>query len=259
MTDPLISTSVPPGPPAATPTIRISDWLSNGWQVLQPFWVQAVLTLWVMFLARLLGTLLCLLPGLVIAGPLIAGVQIHLAKRLLGLPASLDDLFLGFRRFADTFLIGLVLYLVPVLISFGAAAPRLIASLVTGGEASHDAGLFAVTTLLSAAASLVSLAYLVFANTALIFALPLVVFRQMKAVDAMRQSFELVKPQILGFLFLFVILYLVGMAGFFAGLIVCIGWLVTAPLAAALIYLVQLQAFREFVGLSESDLAPYRN
>jgi hypothetical protein len=213
----------------------------------------------VVLLVRLLGTVLCLLPGLVIAGPLLAGIQIYLGKRLLGLPATLDDVFKGFRRFKDTLLVGLVLYLVPFLISAMLAIPRILAIFAANHDSDHDlAGLLAVTTLLSGVGSLFTVAYLVLANTFLIFAMPLVVFRQMPALDAMRRSYELVKPQIPAFLVLLVVLYLVGAAGSSVGLILfCIGWLVTFPLTVCFLYLVELQAYREFVGLTPDDLAPY--
>jgi uncharacterized membrane protein len=115
----------------------------------------------------------------------------------------------------------------------------------------------ALTGCLAGVGYLLSLAYMILANTLLIFAMPLVLFRQMTAMDAMRRSIELVKPQLPGFLVLLIVSHLLGMAGGFGVCLLCIGALVTVPLAWSLINLIQLQAYREFVGLSESDLAPY--
>src|SRR6478736_3690750 len=84
------SSSLPPAapPPPASPTVRRGDWMTEAWRVLQPFWLEAVLAIWVVILIRLAGFLLCILPGLVIIGPLVAGIHIYFGKRLLGLPAS---------------------------------------------------------------------------------------------------------------------------------------------------------------------------
>jgi hypothetical protein len=211
------------------------------------------------------GYVLCILPGLVIIGPMLAGIQIYFAKRLLGLPAELGDVFKGFRRFVDTFLIGVVLFLVPALINGVLAIPRVLAVLAASGMANSDmdraAGpLLAVTGCATGLGYLIVLAYTILANAFLIFALPLVLFRGMTAVDAMRRSFELVRPQLLGFLVLLVVFWVIGIAGALSGVILlCVGLLVTVPLAHGLINLIQLRAYRDFVGLSESDLAPYAN
>jgi uncharacterized membrane protein len=250
--------SPPASPLPASPAVRIGDWLQEAWRILQPVWLESVGTILVMGLVLLVGYALCFLPGLVIVGPLIAGANIYFAKRLLGLPAALDDVFKGFRRFGDTFLVGLVLYLVPMLINLALAIPRILAAVGTDGDYDRAAGpLLALTGGLAGLGYLFSLAYKILANTFLIFAMPLVLFRQMTAIDAMRRSVEWVKPQLPAFLVLLVVCHLVGMAGGFGFCLLCVGALVTIPLAWSLINLVQLQAYRELVGLTPADLAPY--
>jgi len=246
--------------------LRIGDWLSEAWQILQPFWLESVIAVLVAGLTIFAGYVLCILPGLVVIGPILAGIQIYFAKRLLGLPAEIGDVFKGFRRFLDTFLVGLVLYLVPMLINGVLAAPRIFAAMAANGLANHGdfdnaAGpLLAVTGCFAGLGYLIVLSYSILAHTFLMFALPLVLFRGMSAMDAMRRSFEIVKPQFVGFLLLLVVFFLLGMAGAFSGiLLLCIGLLVTVPLARSLINLIQLQAYRDFVGLTVDDLAPYAN
>lgn len=249
----------PAAPPPATATVRIGDWLSGAWTVLQPFWLEAVLAIWVVILARLAGILLCILPGLIIIGPLIGGVHIYFGKRLLGLPAEVGDIRKGFRRFGDTFLVGLVIYLVPFLINVVLAVPRILAIMAVRGHSEDLAGpMMAFGGCLGALGGLFTLAYVILANTFLLFAMPLVVFRGMPAMDAMRASVERVKPQVAGFLVLLVVNYLLGLAGLLGGFaLLCIGWLVTIPLAMSLVALMQLEAYRDFFGLQASDLAPY--
>lgn len=258
---PLPPSSYPPptAPPPADATIRIGDWLSGAWTVLQPFWLEAVLAVWVVALVLIGGFLLCILPELVLLGPMLAGLYIYFAKRLLGLPATIGDVFKGFRRFGDTFLVGLVLTLPPFLVQLVLAVPRILAFMAARGHSEElNAPLLAVSGCLSALGGLFTLAYTVLAGTFLLFAMPLVLFRGMGAMDALRASVDRVKPQIAGFLVLFVVNFMLGLAGFVGGaLLLCIGLLVTIPLARSLVVLISLQAYSDFFDLQASDLAPY--
>ncbi|HEV7516936.1 MAG TPA: hypothetical protein VGR07_11605, partial [Thermoanaerobaculia bacterium] len=156
----------PSAPLPASPAVRIGDWLQEAWRILQPVWLESVAAILVMILVMVLGYALCVLPALVIMGPLIAGANIYFAKRLLGLPAALGDIFMGFRRFADTFLVGLVIYLVPAVINIALAIPRILTALGTHGDYERVAGpLMALTGCLAGVGYLLSLAYMILANT----------------------------------------------------------------------------------------------
>src|SRR5262249_47693001 len=144
------------------------------------------------------------------------------------------------------------------------AVPRVLAILAANGMADRDydraAGpLLAVTGCVTGLGDLVVLAYTILAQAFFLFALPLVLFRGMTAMDALRPSLQLVKPQFLGFLVLLVVFFMLGIAGLIGVILFCVGLLITAPLARGLINLMQLQAYRDFVGLTADDLAPYAN
>ncbi len=253
---------LPPGPPPGGPTVRIGDWLNEAWAILQPNWVEYILAVLVFELVVFVGIFACLLPGIILAGPMLGGLHIYLAKRLLGLPAEVGDVFKGFRRFWDTFLLGLALALPPILIFALFAIPHILARIgmeqggPLSGVASAVAGISGCITCVGL--PLFWLIYPVVVGTLVVFALPLVLFRQMSAMEALRRSVEIVKPQFAGFLVLLLVhMLIVWAASAAGGLLLCVGSLVSTPLALSLIYTMQLLAYRDYVGLTPADLAPY--
>jgi hypothetical protein len=241
---------------------RLGDWLNEAWMILQLNWLQDIVAILVFHLVVVLGIFACLLPGIILAGPMLGGVHIYLAKRLLGMPAEVGDVFKGFRRFVDTFLLGLALALPPILIFALFAIPHIVAQIgiAQGGPlsevASAVAGISGCITCVGL--PLFWLVYPVVVGTFVVFALPLILFRQMSAFDAIRESIEIVKPQFAGFLvLLFVHILIVWAASAAGGVLLCVGSLVLSPLAVSLIYTMQLLAYRDYVGLTPADLAPY--
>ena len=100
--------------------------------------------------------------------------------------------------------------------------------------------------------------YPILVGTYLVFALPLVLFRRMGAIDAIRRSIEIVKPQFVSFLlFMLADLVLLWAASLLGSALFCVGFLILSPLAASLVGTMQLLAYRDFVGLAPEDLAPY--
>src|SRR4029077_9670788 len=130
MSEPL-DPPVPPSPPPPTysappphsgltsgaPAVRISEWLNAAWALIQPYWLEYVLAILVAHLVVLGAALFCLLPVLLVSGPMMGGILIYLAKGCVGEPSQVADVFKGFRRLADTALLGLVLVLPPLLFS----------------------------------------------------------------------------------------------------------------------------------------------
>jgi uncharacterized membrane protein len=100
--------------------------------------------------------------------------------------------------------------------------------------------------------------YPILVGTYLVFALPLVMFRRMSAIEAIRRSIEIVKPQIANFLlFMLADLVVLWAASFLGSALFCVGFLILSPLAGSLVGTMQLLAYRDFVGLAPEDLAPY--
>lgn len=252
---------LPPGAPPGPPTLRISEWLNTGWAFIQPYWLEYVLAVLVAHLVILGATLLCLFPVLLVAGPMTGGILVYLAKRVLGLPAQIPDVFMGFRRFADTAILGIALILPPFLFGMLILLPMVLTAMGAGNgrvgevmaQASSCLGCLTVPL-----AILFGVVYPILTGTYLVFALPLVMFRGMGAMDAIRRSIEIVKPRAANFLiFALANLVLLMAANFLGSALFCVGALILSPLAASLVGTMHLLAYREYVGLTPEDLAPY--
>lgn len=241
------------------PQVRIGDWFQEAWKVIQPAWLEYVLVGVVYTLVMTLAAGLCLIPVLVVGGPLTGGFYVYQAKRLLGQPAQVGDLFKGFRRFGDTTVLFLAVALIPALVGgllmltyvlplLGALEPTGVLATVLGVGACFLGCLGIVFLFI----------YPVVAQTFLVFAMPLVLFRGMKAMEAIRASIGMVRPQFLNFLlFTLAGFLLIGAAASVGSLLLCIGYFILTPLAMAIFSTMQLVAYRAFVGLTEQDLALY--
>jgi uncharacterized membrane protein len=240
------------------PQVRIGDWFNEAWKLIQPVWLEYVLATVVYVLVMTLAGL-CLIPLLIVGGPLTGGLYVYLAKRLLGQPAQVGDIFKGFRRFGDSTVLFLAVALFPVLV-LGLLMLTYILPLLGAFE---PTGVLA--TLLSIGACflwclsfLFLLVYPVVTQTFLVFAMPLVMFRGMKAMDAIRTSIRIVRPQFLNFLLLTLAGFLlIGAASSIGTLLLCVGYFVLTPLAIAVFTTMQLLAYRDFIGLTEQDLTLY--
>jgi hypothetical protein len=254
----------PPGPPPpGPPTIRISEWLNQAWALIQPYWLEYVLAVLVAHLVILAAEMMCVLPVLLVAGPMMGGIFVYVAKRMFGMPAQIPDIFKGFRRFADTFILGLALILPPLVFVPLIFLPTIGTALAAGtGNAQMQEAMSNLTGCLGCMTAPLTVLFLVvypiLAGTYLVFALPLVMFRGMGAVEAIRRSIEIVRPRPGEFLvFMLADLVLLWAASFLGSALFCVGFLILSPLAVSMVSAMQLLAYRDFVGLSAEDLAPY--
>jgi len=248
----------PPGTPPGYPTVRISEWLNQAWTIIQPYWLEYVLAILVAHLVIIGAEILCILPILIVAGPMMGGVFIYLAKRMLGLPVQISDIFKGFRRFVDTFILGLALILPPLVFVPLMFLPMILAAFSAGHTEAGTALTQVAGCMTMPLVVLFLVVYPLAAGTYLVFALPLVLFRRMGALEAIRRSIEIVKPQLANFLlFTLADLVLLWAANLVGTALFCVGFLILSPLAASLVGTMQLLAYRDFVGLTPEDLAPY--
>ncbi|PYQ56446.1 MAG: hypothetical protein DMF53_25495, partial [Acidobacteria bacterium] len=79
--------------------VRISEWLNEAWNLVKPYWLEYVLAILVAELVIIAAEFLCFVPVLLVIGPMMGGVFVYLAKRIVGVPAQVSDIFKGFRRF----------------------------------------------------------------------------------------------------------------------------------------------------------------
>lgn len=251
----------PSGPYSGTATVRIGEWFNEAWNIVKPYWLEYVLAILVFEIVTAAASALCFLPVLLVVGPMLGGVQIYLAKRMLGMPAQVSDIFKGFRRFKDTTILGLAIFSLPIIFAVILILPTVLGSLGVGAGRVGEA-VASVTGCLGCLTIPLSLIftfiYPILVGTFLIFALPLVMFKQMDAIAAMKRSVEIVKPQLVNFLLLLLASMVILLAAsFVGGLLICVGHLLLAPLAISVVYTVHLLAYRDFVGITREDLAPY--
>jgi uncharacterized membrane protein len=112
------------------PQVRIGEWFNEAWRVIRPVWLEYVLAVLVYYLLMVLAMGCLAVPALIVGGPLTGGLYVYLAKRLLGQPAEVGDIFKGFRRFGDTTVLFLAIQFAPILFIFFISVLWLLPSLL---------------------------------------------------------------------------------------------------------------------------------
>lgn len=262
------SVSSTPPPPDAGPRVRIGEWFSEAWNLVKPVWVEYVVVILVFQVLVAVGFLLCVVPGLLLVGPLLGGVFVYCGKRAVGEAADVNDLFHGFKKFGSTVALGLILFLIPMGVLGLLLLPPLFSSV--GLSAAEQAGsreaseFFGLLGGLSGCLGclivpLMTVVYPVVVGTLFVFSYPLVMFRDLSAVQALKESTRLVVPQFWGFLVFLVAGMLIHLvAGSVGSVLLCVGTLVLSPLATAIVVVAQVLAYRDFEGLSAEHLTAYR-
>lgn len=248
----------PPPPPAASssPSVRIGDWFNEAIDRLKPAWTDYLVAGLVSMIAIMISAVLCYIPYFIVGGPLVAGFFIYNARKMLGQPAEIGHLFKGFSKFSETLLLWLVIVLPPVIVYLLAYLPAVLQQVGMGSfgdTLSTIAGCVGCIGI-----PIFGIIYPIVVGTLAIFAFPLILFKNMDAVGALKKSIEVVKPNFFQFLLLWLACILVVLVAEIAGIIAClIGLFVTMPLAGAVIANIQLQAYRDFFGLGPQDVQQY--
>ena len=239
--------------------IRIGEWFNEMLALVKPQWVD----FWLAFLVAgltLSASVLCLvIPLFFIMGPILGGLHIFVAKKMMGMPTEIGDVFKGFRRFADTCILGLVIF-GPIALIVLLSAPGMLAGFFPNSEIIQTiAGVLgAIAGCISCIAMPLLIVYPIIIGVLMIFAMPLVLFRNMSAIEALRTSISIVMPNLVNVAVLIVANIALGMVAMFVGVLACgIGVLLTAPLASAARYSMQMMAYRDFVGLTREEVAQY--
>src|SRR5262249_12485864 len=149
------------------------------WAIIQPYWLEYVLAILVAHLVIIAAEIACILPVLLVGGPMLGGVFVYLAKRMLGMPAQISDVFKGFRRFVDTLILGLALILPPLVLVPLMFVPTILAAISAGHTEAGTALTQVAGCLTLPLVGLFLVVYPLAAGTYLVFALPLVLFRRM--------------------------------------------------------------------------------
>ena len=253
----------PPTPPPPRPPggggggVKIGEWFTEAFDRVKPAWVEYFIAGIVVMLCMAVSAVLCYLPYFIVGGPLLAGRYIFVGKKILGMPAEVGDVFKGFRKFTETMLLWLVMI----------GPPILVMLLFYAGQFASAMGLGKLGDVLRAIMGCVGcigipvfgIIYPLVVGTLLFFAFPLVLFKNMDAMSALKESMAKVKPNFVNFLLLWVSCFALLLVAEIAGLILClIGILVTIPVAMCIMTMVQLEAYRDHYGLSPENLEQYR-
>ncbi len=248
----------PPEPPPSTPTgtVRIGDWFNEGLDRIKPAWTEYLIAGLVLIIVLAVSIALCFVPYIIVGGPLIAGFYIFNAKKMLGMPAEIGDVFKGFSKFTDTLLLFLVYALPPFLVSLLFYLSGILSAAGWGKLGSSIQGV--VSCIGCIGMPVFGLIYPIVVGTLFMLAFPLVLFKGMDAISALKASMATVKPNMLNFFLLWLACFATFFVAEIAGLIACgIGIFITIPLALALIMNLHLAAYRDFYGLTEEDLQQY--
>ncbi|MEO5822176.1 MAG: GYF domain-containing protein [Vicinamibacteraceae bacterium] len=242
--------------------VRVIDSLRRGWDLVfadpgQSIGVSALVMLTIIGA----GLIPCAgsIAQLIATGPLIGGWYLYFLKRIRGQPTEWGDAWAGF---SSPMLTQLVLqYIVATVASFALMIPTMVAVFVlffsTVAAASVDERLAPLALLPIVGLMLVTLAAFAYLTIAWIFALPLIIDKQLPFWPATKLSWRVANRQLLpllGLLLLSGLVYLVGV------LALCVGVLVALPICvAALAYTYEdlfgepHQAMAEHVGRMEID------
>ncbi|MFA6957779.1 MAG: hypothetical protein WC538_18080 [Thermoanaerobaculia bacterium] len=250
-------TPPPPGPPPSAGGVRIGDWFNEAFERIKPSWVEYFIAGIVVMLCMLVSAALCYIPYFIVGGPLLAGLIVFVAKKMLGMPAEVGDVFKGFRKFTDTMLLWLIMV----------GPPVLVMAIVYAGQFAAAMGLGKIGEMLGTIMGCVGcvgvpifgIIYPIVVGALLFFAFPLVLFRDMDAMSALKESMAKVKPNFMNFLLLWLACGALFLVAEIVGLILClIGILVTIPVAMCVVVMVQLEAYRDTYGLHPENLDQYR-
>ena len=225
--------AVQAAPFAGTGRVDIGRWLTAGWSIIQgDLFTFGIATL----LVYVLGSVTC---GIAL-GPLWCGLYIMCYRKMTYGYVAVENLFDGFRRFLWSFL-----------------ATFLIAAAYYGGSTILQIPLW-VMSAIAPDNPLVPLAYMVvlypvsFALSAFLFGatfftMPHIAARNANPVEAIQASWEVVRRNLLMFCLTGLLFGIIGQFGMLA---LCIGILVTTPLAVA----ANAQAYADHYGIAGYDL-----
>jgi uncharacterized membrane protein len=200
---------------------------------------------WVIFAATAVGMLLgSIVPMGILLGPMMCGIYLILLRRMRGETVLVDHLFKGFEWFGPSLVAFLLTLVAVLLLVVPLGLVVAVAAFVGNAAGGEDLAL-----LLALVVGAVGLLVVMAAGTLFTFAYPLMVDRDLEAMDALKVSVRGGLANLGGLIGLFamnVVLSLVGTCFFFVG-----SYLVM-PLSFAALAI----AYRDVYGLA--DLPAYR-
>ncbi|MEP7148582.1 MAG: hypothetical protein ABI857_06835 [Acidobacteriota bacterium] len=182
---------------------------------------------WLLFAIALVGGLIGGFTMYIVGGAMICGIMIAYLKAVDGKPVTFDDLWKGMNYFG-TGLAVVAIVLVPTFIYYIFVYVSLIGALVGGAQAG-EAGIIGALVVIGIIDLAVLLALVCF-HTLLTFSFPLIVDRNLGAIDAIKTSARAVWQNLGGIAGLVVVNFGLVFLGYLA---LCIGLYFVIPIILA--------------------------
>jgi len=197
--------------------INAGECLSNGWNLVKQNY-------WVFFGIVLLGSLIvsCLpIVNIFLVGPIFCGFYYVMLRQYRGEPVEFGMMFKGFEHFVPAFVVGLI-SLIPGIISYVLQFIELAIKISTISVAGDNNG---APEAMAAVSIVFLLVRILLAGVGILisffffFAYPLVIDKEIGAIDAIKLSAKAAMGNVGGMILLFLLLFALMLAGFLACLI----------------------------------------
>lgn len=182
---------------------------------------------WLLFAIGLVGGLIGGFTMYILAGAMICGIMFAYLRAIDGQPVTFDDLWKGMNYFGSGLVVMLFL-IVPAFAYYIFAYLTFIAAIVGGAQAG-EAG-FVGALVIVGIIDLAVLILMVCFHTLLTFSFPLIVDRNLGAIDAMKTSAKAVWANLGGVAGLIVVNFVLVFVGYLA---LCIGLYFVIPIMIA--------------------------
>ncbi len=211
--------------------VQTGAWIGAGWELVKArFWLLVGATLVILLIQGAAESIPYAgsIAGIIITGPLYGGLYWLNLRLIRGEPAEFSDAFAGFNRaFAQLMLVNIVISLIIVACLVPGAA-GIAGGIFLMDEVSGEVGTAVIVV--GSVFALVGVVAVTYLTVCWLFAIPLVVDRQMDFWGAMKLSRAQVSKHWWGMFGYTIVVGLVVMLGI---LLCCIGILVTIPIAVA--------------------------
>jgi hypothetical protein len=182
---------------------------------------------WLLFAIALVGALIGGFTMYILGGAMFCGIFYSYIKAVDGKPVSFDDLWKGMEYFGPGLVVILLIF-VPAFAYYIFAYLTFVAAIIGGAQAG-EAGMFGALAVVGLI-DLVVLIALVCFHTLLMFSFPLIVDRNLGAIDAIKTSAKAVWANLGGVAGLVVVNMVLMFVGYLA---LCIGLYFVIPIMIA--------------------------
>jgi uncharacterized membrane protein len=204
-----------------TGVIKPVECFKEGWEIIKSDY-------WMLFVITLVGAMIAGVSFYVLLGAMSCGIYYCYIRKIDGSPAvSFDDLFKGFKYFMPS-LLATILIVVPIFLVIGIVYVPFIMAAVMGARLSQGE----MMSLMGGAliVEIFVAFFMVCLHTLLIFTFPLIIDRNLSAIEAVKTSARAVLKNMGGVVGLIGVSFVLSIVGYLA---LCIGLYFVIPIIVA--------------------------